>query len=221
MVLLTAIPGDDPAESRCCAKTFVTVVAVPPARSGLLLRAGGIRECQTVPERIVHRHVLTAPGRFFNLGSGISILLRYKFPLKHFQVIRLNPHRHAGTSVTVMLGQMKNAAIFRDLHVERQVIFKAMLPIQFEAEKIEIEFFRLRFIEDAQDRNGGSESHGGGFFDTFTHQGKGQMSDCPAYVRIHEILWAMSIEKICTLTGWSTDDRARAAVAQTQMGTSG
>ncbi|WHZ16960.1 MAG: hypothetical protein OJF52_003811 [Nitrospira sp.] len=42
MVLLTAIPGDDPAESRCCAKTFVTVVAVPRTGSSLVLSVAGM-----------------------------------------------------------------------------------------------------------------------------------------------------------------------------------
>jgi hypothetical protein len=55
----------------------------------------------------------------------------------------------AGTAVA-MMPQMQNAAIFRDLHVERQVRFKAMLPIQSEAQEIEIEFLRLRFVEDAE-----------------------------------------------------------------------
>lgn len=173
-------PSDDPAESRCGAKTCVTGVAVPPARSGLWLSAGGIRERQTVPEWIVHRHIVTAPWRLFYRRSGVPIVFCCKVPLKRFQIGRFDPHRRTGTSVTVMLGQMKNAAIFRDLHVERQVIFKAMLPIQFEAEKIEIELFRLRFVEDAQDGDGVSESHRGGFFDTFAHQDKGQLSDCPA-----------------------------------------
>ena len=44
-----------------------------------------------------------------------------KLLLKGIQIGRFNPHGRAGISVTMMLGQMKNSAILRDLHVERQM----------------------------------------------------------------------------------------------------
>jgi hypothetical protein len=75
---------------------FSLLSRLPPARSGLALSVDGVCERQTVPERIVHRHVLTAPGRFYDLGSGISILLRYTLPLQRSQIIRFNPQRRAG-----------------------------------------------------------------------------------------------------------------------------
>ncbi len=122
-------------------------------------------ERQSVPKGIGHRHVMTAPWGRVEGRPGISILLRRKLPLEGVQSGRFDPHGRSGTAVAMMLGQMQNAAIFRDLHVERQVRFKAVLPIQSEAQEIEIEFLRLRFVEDAEDGDRCSQLHGGGLYD--------------------------------------------------------
>ena len=122
-------------------------------------------ERQSVSKGIGHRHVVTAPWCRFDGRPGVSILLRRKFSLKGFQTGRFDPHGRSGTAVAMMLGQMQNAAIFRDLHVERQVRFKAMLPIQSEAQEIEIEFLRLRFVEDAEDGDRCSQLHRSGLYD--------------------------------------------------------
>ena len=42
---------------------------------------------------------------------------------------------------------MKDAIIFRDLHIKRQPLFKPVLPIDCESEKIHVEFSRFHFIE--------------------------------------------------------------------------
>lgn len=67
----------------------------------------------------------------------------------------------------MVLGQVKNAAIFRNLHVERPLRLKAMLPIQRETQEVEIEFLRFLFVEDAQNGDGRSQFHGGGLYDEF------------------------------------------------------
>ena len=54
--------------------------------------------------------------------------------------------------VARMLAQMQLQPAARDLHVERQIGFEAMLPIHFHAQEPEIVFARLVDIEDAEDR---------------------------------------------------------------------
>lgn len=108
---------------------------------------------------------MTVPWGQVDGRPGVSILLRRKLPLEGVQTGRFDPHGRPGTAVAMMLGQMQNAAIFRDLHVERQVRFKAMLPIQSEAQEIEIEFLRLRFVEDAEDGDRCSQLHRSGLYD--------------------------------------------------------
>lgn len=51
-----------------------------------------------------------------------------------------------------MFGQVNHATIPRDLHVQRQAAFKAMLPVQRKAKEVEIEFLGLPLIEDSKDR---------------------------------------------------------------------
>jgi hypothetical protein len=48
---------------------------------------------------------------------------------------------------------MQHAAVPGDLQVQRQRRLEAVLPVDLEAEEVDVELARLRFIEDAQDRN--------------------------------------------------------------------
>ena len=70
-------------------------------------------------------------------------------------------HAHVGNrtrrSVTVMLGEMQGQSCARDLHIERRIGLKAMLPVHAEAEEAEIELTRFLFGEDSQDGNGSFE----------------------------------------------------------------
>jgi hypothetical protein len=49
-----------------------------------------------------------------------------------------------------------------DVHVQREPLFKAVLPIDLEPKKFDIEFLRLGFIEDSKNRRCLSEAHGTG-----------------------------------------------------------
>jgi len=48
-----------------------------------------------------------------------------------------------------------------DLHVKRKAVLEPMLPIEGEAEKIQVEFPRLRFIENPPDGNAALKDHYG------------------------------------------------------------
>ena len=137
------------------------------SHSSLWLSVEILGERQSISKGIGHRHVVTAPWHRFYGWLGVSILLRRKLPLKSVQIGRFDPHGRAGTAVAMMFRQMKNAAILRDLHVEREMRLKAMLPIQPETQEVEIEFLRPRFVEYAQDGDGCSQLHGSGLYDEF------------------------------------------------------
>src|SRR5262245_21227458 len=54
---------------------------------------------------------------------------------------------------------MNNAAVLGYLHVEREIFLEPMLPINFETQKVYIEFLRFRFVEDAKNRCRLSKAH--------------------------------------------------------------
>lgn len=62
-----------------------------------------------------------------------------------------NEHRRSGAGVAVMLAQVQLEPRSGDLHVEREVVAEAMLPVDGEAEEADIELLRLLDREDAQD----------------------------------------------------------------------
>ena len=51
----------------------------------------------------------------------------------------------------MMLAQVEQGTRSRDLGVEREVVAEAMLSIELEAEKGQVEFLRLVDVENAQD----------------------------------------------------------------------
>jgi hypothetical protein len=56
-----------------------------------------------------------------------------------------------------MLAQVKRQTVTRDLHVDRKVRLETMLPIDLEAEKIEIELASLVDRENAEDGHNAAE----------------------------------------------------------------
>jgi hypothetical protein len=53
----------------------------------------------------------------------------------------------------MMLGQVQHQSGPRNLDVRRGVLLEVVFPIDVEAEKAKVEVFRLRHVEDAQDRD--------------------------------------------------------------------
>ncbi|MNH26436.1 hypothetical protein D3C79_864910 [compost metagenome] len=60
-----------------------------------------------------------------------------------------------------MLAQVQDQAVAMDLRIQRQVRAEAVLPVQGEAEEIEVELLGLFDRENAQDGDGRGERHGG------------------------------------------------------------
>ena len=73
--------------------------------------------------------------------------------------VHFNPHGRTGAAIAVMFGQVKDAAIARDLQVERQAWLEAVIPVDLESKEIHIEFFGFRFIEDTEDGSGAMDFH--------------------------------------------------------------
>src|SRR5262252_4637882 len=54
---------------------------------------------------------------------------------------------------------MKNAVVLRELQIERKASFEAVLPINFEAQELDVELLGLCLIEDPEDGSGTREAH--------------------------------------------------------------
>src|ERR1043166_6254128 len=54
---------------------------------------------------------------------------------------------------------MEHAGAARDLHVQRKPLFEAMLPVDGEAEEVDVELPRLRLIENAENRDHRTKIH--------------------------------------------------------------
>ena len=76
-------------------------------------------------------------------------------------VVDGDQQRRAGRGIAVVLAQVQHEIAPRHLQVQRRRGVEAMLPVQREAEKIEVELARLGFGKTAQDRDG--SMHGGAF----------------------------------------------------------
>ncbi len=57
----------------------------------------------------------------------------------------------------MMFAEMQDAAVARDLGVERRIVAEAVFPLNLEAQKSDIEFVRLGDVEDAQDGSDSAE----------------------------------------------------------------
>lgn len=60
-----------------------------------------------------------------------------------------------------MFGEMERDGVFGYLHVQRRSRLETMFPVDREPEKIDVEFPRLRFVEDPENGNGVRECHDG------------------------------------------------------------
>ena len=105
----------------------------------MVIGADGLREGQPITERIADRHIPAAPRRLFDSGACIGVLFCQKGLLERLQFVRLDSQRGAGAAIAVMLRQINDTAIFRNLHVQREAMLKSMPPIDGEAEKIDME----------------------------------------------------------------------------------
>lgn len=59
----------------------------------------------------------------------------------------------------MMLGEMQDALMFGNLHIQRQVRLKTVFPINSKAKKSDVELPRFGLIKDAEDWNRPSKRH--------------------------------------------------------------
>jgi hypothetical protein len=65
--------------------------------------------------------------------------------MKRVDIAGLYANRRAGSTVAVVVRKVKQAFVFRHLHVQRSAGLEPVLPIDREAEEIHVELTRLRF----------------------------------------------------------------------------
>src|SRR6266545_1529771 len=64
----------------------------------------------------------------------------------------LNPPRRTRTAVAMVLGQVQDAPVVGDLHVQGKAGLEAVFPADLEAEEVHVELPRLGFVENPKDR---------------------------------------------------------------------
>ncbi len=129
------------------------------ANSFLASAADGVRKRQPVSEGVADGHIPAAPWRVFDSRTRVLVLLREKLLLIGVQCRRLNSHGGSGTAIAVVLGEMQDAFVLRNLHVQRQTRFEAVLPVDLETKKLDVKLLRLALVEDAKDRRCSSQPH--------------------------------------------------------------
>ena len=80
------------------------------------LEGGGER--QSVAEWILHRHIACAPWHFFDSWSSVLVALRCQYGVERVEVACLNPPPRTRTAVAMVLGQVQDAPVVGDLHVQ-------------------------------------------------------------------------------------------------------
>jgi hypothetical protein len=69
--------------------------------------------------------------------------------VKLVQSVGFNPHPRAGAAIAVMFGQMYNAAILGNTHIDGRAWLKAVFPVNLKAQEINVKFPRFGFVKDA------------------------------------------------------------------------
>jgi hypothetical protein len=119
-----------------------------------------VAENEAVAEGIGDAHV-AAPGLFDDAGARVFIFFGEELLLIGVKAFDFDAQRGAGTGVTMMFGNVQDAIVFGNLHVERSICFEAMLPIHIEAEEGDVEFLGFGLIKAANYRNWMGEFHRG------------------------------------------------------------
>src|SRR5581483_10077132 len=122
-----------------------------PAASG---RRIGLRKGDAVAGRIDNRELGAAPLGPHQTGPAVLVVLRDQLVVQADDAADVDPDVGAGRGVAMMLGDVQEHPLAAHLHVERQVGLEAVLPVDREAEKAEVEFASLGLVEAPQDRNG-------------------------------------------------------------------
>src|SRR5690606_36957348 len=99
---------------------------------------GFLEEHQPVPEWIGHSQFPSAPRRILQTRARETILRIRQPAMEIRQCVRPDPQRRARAAVPMMLAQVDHAVAERDLHIERQVVREAMLPVDAKAEEADV-----------------------------------------------------------------------------------
>ena len=79
--------------------------------------------------------------------------------MKRFELVDADPDGTARRAIAVVLADVQHAVAARDLHVQRHAGLEAMLPVDLEAEPVDVELAGLAFVEAPQDRNDRVKAH--------------------------------------------------------------
>ena len=119
----------------------------PKRTSGLAI----LIENQLIPKGIDKRHFLHPPrGLLATPRHRILAVLCRKCLAESANIGSWNSNLRDGRAVAMMLGKVKRTPRKRDTEVQRKVLPKAMLEVDFKTKKIDVETTSLHFIEAAE-----------------------------------------------------------------------
>src|SRR4051812_40111593 len=124
-----------------------------PTPSRFLRRLQVFVEPDAVAERVDDLHAPGVVEGHLQPRSQVLVVLRRKLPVELLDARHPDEDGRAGAAVAVMLRQVQHQAVPGHLHVSRGVLLEVVVPIDGEAEVIDVELLRLPHAEDAQDRD--------------------------------------------------------------------
>ena len=110
-----------------------------------------LAESNPVAEWIDDCETQNTPRRSLQPRTVVFVVPGGNLAVKCFNTISVDYDLGSGTAIAVMLAEMQNQIVSRDLHIDRRVLFELVLPIDGEPEPLDIEFLSLSQIENAKD----------------------------------------------------------------------
>ena len=92
-------------------------------------------------ERIYYLHAFILPKRTVQSGPVVFIVFVDQLLMVLFKVFKpIDIYFATGTTISVMLCQVKNNIILRYLHIDGGIITKPMFPVDFKPKPINVKF---------------------------------------------------------------------------------
>src|SRR6266404_821398 len=106
-------------------------------------RLGPLAKCNAIVERVTHGQFRHSPFLLQEVGTVVAIFLVIQFPMQLSDTGHIDICDGAGRAIAVVLAEIDRQVVSLNLYEDRCSRFETMLPIDLEAQKIEVKFARL------------------------------------------------------------------------------
>jgi hypothetical protein len=122
-----------------------------------------LAKADQIAERVDRAHLQRAPRRPFEAGTHVAILFGADLAVEFFDAAHHHAQPRARRAVAMVLAEVQDQVAARHLAVKRSVVVEAMIPVDLEAEKAQIELVGLgdRGSSSAAPISAGSTTHSG------------------------------------------------------------